>query len=261
MNPLNNSTKKTDVLGIPVSTRGVGSVQSLISQKLPDKSLIITFVNPHACYLDSQDSEFADTLADFDVVACDGIGMVLAARACGCAELQRESFDFTSLAGDVLKAATKHGWPLGLVGGKPGVSNHAAKELMGTYPGLTVAACYSGYGDDPDEACRFFTQHQTKLVICGMGAPLQEKFLTQLVSAGWHGTGFTCGGFLDQTISWKNSYPEWIDKNDMRFLYRLFKEPRRLWRRYLIEYQVFVKRYCKLRLSRAKLKLNGDSEK
>ena len=184
----------------------------------------------------------------------------MAARACGFTTVQRESFDYTSLAGDVFQWAAENGQRLGLVGGKPGVSIKAAKELKVKYPGLEIAACYTGYGQDPDEAQQFFIQHQVELVICGMGAPLQERFLLQLVKGGWHGAGFTCGGFLDQVNKGDAYYPVWIDRFNIRFLYRLFKEPGRLWRRYLVEYQVFLRRYCQLQWTRVKLKIKGGSK-
>jgi N-acetylglucosaminyldiphosphoundecaprenol N-acetyl-beta-D-mannosaminyltransferase len=70
--------------------------------------------------------------------------------------------------------------------------------------------------------------------------------------------GFTCGGFLDQIIKYKGAYPEWIDHYNLRFLYRLIKEPKRLWRRYLIEYQVFLYRYWCLRWNLLKSKLSSN---
>lgn len=246
------------MLGIPVSPEGVGNVHSLFYKKAISKALIITFVNPHACFLDSKNPGYTDMLELFDIVACDGIGMVKVARTSGCVNLHRESFDFTSLAGDVLQAAVSYGWSVGLVGGKPGVTKDAARMLTDKYPGLEVVGNFSGYGAEPEVARKFFTDNKVQLVICGMGAPLQEKFLTELVLNGWSGMGFTCGGFLDQTINWKGSYPGWIDRNDLRFLYRLIKEPRRLWRRYLIEYQVFLYRFGCLRWNQLKSKLSNS---
>lgn len=245
---LEKITNKIDVLNIPVSASGIGSVPSLFCKKMPNRSLVTTFVNPHACYLEKHHADYAEMLGAFDVVTCDGIGMVKAAWASGCEGLEREAFDFTSIAGDVLQEAAKRGWSVGLVGGKPGVTKSAAKVFEDMYPELKITGCFSGYGAGPKEAIEFFTQKETQLVICGMGAPLQEKFLVDLVSNGWCGMGFTCGGFLDQTINRSYSYPKWIDENNLRFLYRLLKEPRRLWRRYLVEYQVFVFRFVRLKL-------------
>ena len=248
-------TNKISVLGIPVSPAGVGDVPRLLAAKTVDESLLITFVNPQACALGEQYDDYIQLLESFDIVTCDGIGMVKAARAGGARNTQRESFDFTSLAGAVCQWAAQTGRQVGLVGGKPGVTEQAATVLMQKYQGLQIAACYSGFGQSPVEARQFFLDSQTDIIICGMGAPLQERFLLQLVADGWRGIGFTCGGFLDQVITGDSYYPGWVDRLNLRFLYRLTKEPRRLWRRYLADYQVFIRRYIRLQWTVLKSKL------
>lgn len=246
---------KVDVLGIPVSPTGVGDVRELFANKGDDRHLIATFVNPLACALDRQHSDYVGLLNKFDIVACDGIGMVKAAHTCGAEGLERESFDFTSLADAVLQTVADSGLRLGLVGGEPGVTQKATEVLIPKYPGLQVTACYSGFGQEPQEALEHFTENELDVVICAMGAPLQERFLLDLVAKGWRGTGFTCGGFLDQLIVGEAYYPDWVDRLNIRFLYRLLKEPRRLWRRYLVDYQVFLGRYGKLQWNRLKSKI------
>ena len=55
---------------------------------------------------------------------------------------------------------------------------------------------------------------------------MQEKFLLKVKNAGYPGVGFTCGGFIHQTS--KNEidyYPAWVDKTNLRFVYRMWKEP------------------------------------
>ena len=222
----------------------------LLDRRSSEVAVIVTFVNPHACYLAQKHPDYVALLAAHDIVACDGIGMVKAARACGCKDLHRESFDFTSLAGPVMEAAVENGLSVGLVGGKPGVSQQAARVLTEQYPNLNIIACYSGYAEEPVEARQFFINNQVDLVVCGMGVPLQEAFLVRLAEEGWAGTGFTCGGFFDQIITGESYYPDWVDRLNIRFLYRLLKEPKRLWRRYLVEYRVFLARYAKLQWSR-----------
>jgi N-acetylglucosaminyldiphosphoundecaprenol N-acetyl-beta-D-mannosaminyltransferase len=62
-------------------------------------------------------------------------------------------------------------------------------------------------------------------LIVGMGALCQEAFLLEIRDMGFKGIGFTCGGFIHQTS--KNEivyYPTWVDKYNIRFLYRMYKE-------------------------------------
>jgi exopolysaccharide biosynthesis WecB/TagA/CpsF family protein len=252
---VNKLPPKVYVLGIPVSPAGVGEIGELFTRKEPGKHLIVTFVNPLACALTQTNADYVDLLNNFDIVACDGIGMVHAARASGIRNSKRESFDFTSLADPVFRSTVNNRWQLGIVGGEPGVAEKSSKVLRQKYPGLQVAACYSGFGREPADAHNYFIQNQVDLVICAMGAPLQEKFFIQLVAGGWHGIGFTCGGFLDQVVVGEAYYPEWVDRLNIRFLYRLVKEPRRLWRRYLVDYQVFLRCFSQLQWKRVKAKM------
>jgi N-acetylglucosaminyldiphosphoundecaprenol N-acetyl-beta-D-mannosaminyltransferase len=250
---------KTAVLGIPVSSAGVGDIEQLLHERKAGESLTITFVNPLACSLDEQHPDYTTLLKDFDIVTCDGIGMVKAAQSSGLTDVKRESFDYTSLAESVFAWAEKNEVEIGLVGGEADVTQKAATVLRGKFPELKIAACFSGFIPDPDLATEFFTENQTELVICGMGSPLQERFILNLVKGGWSGIGFTCGGFLDQVIVGEAYYPHLVDRLNIRFLYRLFKEPRRLWRRYLVEYQVFLKRYGRLQWNLLKAKMGLTS--
>jgi N-acetylglucosaminyldiphosphoundecaprenol N-acetyl-beta-D-mannosaminyltransferase len=243
------TSPKTLVVGVPVSEAGVEDVTACLDERPADRAFTVTFVNPHACYLLTRHDDYRVLLEAFDRVGCDGIGMVVAARLLGLGRLQREAFDLTSLAVPVLKWAARNGKPVGLVGGHDGVARQAAGVLQQLFPGLQIRDCFSGYGEDPEAALRHFSREQTELVICGMGSPLQERFLLQLVAAGWRGAGFTCGGFLDQTARGGEYFPAWIDRLNLRFAYRLAREPRRLWRRYLLEYRYFVFGFIGLLLS------------
>lgn len=252
---MNNATDKINVLGIPVSQGGVGDVATLYSQKEPGKHLILTFVNPLACDLANKHADYTNLLEQFDFVGCDGIGMAKAAQACGSTAIKRESPDFSSLMGPVFKWALENNRSVGFIGGKPGVAEQATSIIQQKFSDLHIVACFSGYEQDPDKALRYFTDNRTELVICGMGAPLQERFLIRLVANGWQGIGMTCGGFLDQTTLSVTYYPAWIDRLNLRFLYRLIKEPRRLWRRYLVDYRIFLWRFCKLNFKNFKSRL------
>jgi N-acetylglucosaminyldiphosphoundecaprenol N-acetyl-beta-D-mannosaminyltransferase len=237
---------KTDVLGVPVSPEGVGDVNDLLARHKPGDTLTITCVNPHACHLIRQHDDYPEMLERFDYVTCDGMGMVLAGRMQGLSQLERQSPDFSSLAGPVLKWAGNNDICVGIVGGQPGVAEKAAKSFRQLVPNLRITSIFSGFGNDPTSARDAFIHGQTGLVLCGMGAPRQERFILDLADNGWAGVGMTCGGFLDQSADGPGYYPAWVDRLHLRFAYRLAREPRRLWRRYLIEYQPFAAGFARL---------------
>jgi N-acetylglucosaminyldiphosphoundecaprenol N-acetyl-beta-D-mannosaminyltransferase len=93
--------------------------------------------------------------------------------------------------------------------------------------------------DELDAAVHFASEQSIDIVICAMGCGAQEDFLLRLQESGWTGCGFTCGGYFDQLGNGLRYYPEWIDKNHLRWLYRLYQEPGRLWKRYAVQYSLF----------------------
>jgi N-acetylglucosaminyldiphosphoundecaprenol N-acetyl-beta-D-mannosaminyltransferase len=168
----------------------------------------------------------------------DGIGMSLAIRWLHRLRAARISFDMSSLAPEVMGLAEREGYSVVLVGGVPGCTERAASRLTEVFPNLRIVGVFDGYGDTEARAAQIAAL-DPHIVICGMGAGAQEAMLLALARCGWHGCGFTCGGYFDQLSERAYYYPDWIDRLHLRWAYRFAKEPRRLWRRYLLTYPPF----------------------
>lgn len=206
------------------------------------QAFLVTFVNPAAVVAAERNAWFGAALQDFDLVMPDGIAMAMAAKYFSGCNTARVSFDTTSLAPPVLHLANDYGSRIALVGGKEGVAQHAAEQIRERFPQLHILGTWHGYGDMAALVAEVHAA-EPDIVICGMGSGAQEEFLLRLRARGWHGIGFTCGGYLDQTAGGLDYYPAWIDKANLRWLYRLAREPRRLWRRYLLDYGHFAFRF------------------
>ena len=77
-----------------------------------------------------------------------------------------------------------------------------------------------------DDEAKHIVKLNSDFLIVGMGALMQEKFLLKVKNAGYQGVGFTCGGFIHQTSRNEiDYYPAWVDKTNLRFVYRMWKEP------------------------------------
>lgn len=200
---------------------------------------LCTFVNPASVVLSHRQPSFSKLLEAFDRVLPDGSGMVVATRWLHGVSATRVSFDSTSLAPIVFRLAARQQLLVGICGGKPGVAAAAAQRLRDIF-GIPVVSC-DGYGDV--DIARETIGAAAIVVVC-MGGFLQEKFLLDLAARGWSGVGLTCGGYLDQLAQKYDYYPRLVDRLNLRFAYRLFREPRRLWRRYLLHYPLFIVWLC-----------------
>ena len=219
---------------------------------LSKKTTLITFINPLAAWLAGKHPDYVDLLTAFDFVLCDGIGVVVAAKILDGIELPRISFDGTSIAPRLFEWALELKQKVFLVGGRPGVAERARSAIMIRFPGLNVST-HHGYFPSMGDVISKIKESGAPFVICGLGAPLQERFLLELSASGWKGSAFTCGGYLDQISLDYDYYPRWINSLNLRFAYRLYREPRRLATRYLLQYSRFSSQVA-LELLRNRLK-------
>ena len=203
-----------------------------------------TFVNPYSYGLLSRlrPGYLDGTLMRVDF---DGLSLAVVARVMGSKDAARRSFDDTSLAPLIFGECVRRGSSIALVGSGPGVTVKAADLLRAKYPGIRIDFVADGYCTDfgpvLDAASR------CDVVVCSMGTPRQEDFLVQLMMRGWCGSGFTCGGYLDQLVGagGGNYYPWIFDKLNLRWAYRIIKEPVRLVPRYAFDYPFGIFRYVK----------------
>lgn len=96
------------------------------------------------------------------------------------------------------------------------------------YADLCVCGYRNGYFTsevEMDKEAEHIAALNPDFLIVGMGALMQERFLLKVKDAGYRGIGFTCGGFIHQTANNEiDYYPAWVDRMNLRFLYRMFKE-------------------------------------
>jgi len=201
---------------------------------------IFTFLNPYS-YLIARKNEII--YDQFDGVYIDGKMLINLFEIFKISSENRVSFDMTSLAPCVFEYAIQNNKSVCFIGGEENVAKRATEVFIGQYPSLQVSGVYKGF---------FSCEHERELiiddivrkkpdfVIASMGVPYQECFLIDLKSMGWNGVGYTCGGFFHQTAKrGLDYYPEWMNAMNLRWLYRIFDEPK-LIKRYSYEYMKFI---------------------
>lgn len=230
------------VFGLPLTCAdSLGCAEELIGRHIghrPSVPFLVTFANPLGVKLVAGDPSYAADMRRMDIVFCDGIALVWAARRMWRYPMARISFDSTGIAPSVFRIAEERGRTVALVGGRPGVAEAAAERIRGRYPRVRIAAVMDGYRHVED-LVRAIVDSDPDIVLCGMGAPRQEAFLAALTDAGWLGAGFTCGGYFDHLSGHFDFYPAIINRFNLRWLYRLAREPKRIGYRCVVEYAPF----------------------
>jgi N-acetylglucosaminyldiphosphoundecaprenol N-acetyl-beta-D-mannosaminyltransferase len=223
----------------------IGVTKQLVMESFDSGSLLLSYLNPYAYSITGSNEDYAANLGKFDFIVCDGIGVQVAVKTVFRITTEVISLDYSGIGHDYLQRGSDRKLSLCLVGGKSDVADTAAQEIRKRYPGYSGVTSFGGYGGSPQEAKSFILRSRPNLVLAGLGMGRQEAYLLDLVDFGWSGIGICVGGFFDKLADPKLDYPEWAKKTKLRFLSRLIREPRRLSRRYFIEYQPFVKMYLR----------------
>lgn len=190
------------------------------------KGRVYTFLNP-VSYLDAL--EHKRLFGRFDGIFADGSLLVAAIKMCYGMTVSRRSFDMTSLAPELMEYACKEGKSIYIVASAQEQVERAVEIFRKRYKGISIIGYRNGYFADEDEKgaeAQHIVELNPDFLIVGMGAIKQEEFLLKVKDAGYRGIGFTCGGFIHQTArNMIDYYPAWMDRMNLRFVYRMWKEP------------------------------------
>ena len=212
------------------------------------KGKIYTFLNP-VSYLTALDNK--NVFSKMDGLFADGSLLVKAIKVLYRKNVTRRSFDMTSMAPELFEYASEKGCSIYIVASKQEQVEKAVRIFKERYPKLVFAGYRNGYfasEAEMDEEAKHIAGLDPYFLIVGMGALMQEKFLIKVKEAGYNGIGFTCGGFIHQTSKDEiDYYPAWVDKTNLRFLYRMWKEPHTR-KRYLMAGLLFPIRFIAERL-------------
>lgn len=147
----------------------------------------------------------------------------------------------------LVRHAAARAWRVYLLGGGEGVAQLAARELERTLPGLQVVGAVAPMIDmrqPPStrapivEAVKRASPH---LVLVALGAPKQELFIHECRDELRPAVLLGIGASLDFVAGTVPRAPRWMSRSGLEWLYRLSREPRRLWRRYLVRDPRFLR--------------------
>lgn len=202
-----------------------------------------TFLNP-VSYLDAL--KYKELFSKFDGIFADGSLMVTAIRLLYGSKVIRRSFDMTSVAPILLDYAQNNNKSIYVVASKQEQVEKAVSIFQKRFPKINFAGYRNGYftnEEEQNDEARHIVEVDPDYLIVGMGAIKQEEFLLKVKNAGFRGIGFTCGGFIHQTAKDQiDYYPTWVDRMNIRFLYRMWKEPHTR-KRYFIAGLIFPVRF------------------
>lgn len=202
---------------------------------------IVTCLN--AYYMVKLKEEDYHWYDEFDYIASDGMGPIKLNKFFGRPKSIRLSFDLSTMAGPVFRDMMKHDESLFVLGAKPGEVERSVETIKKNFEGIKIAGFHHGYVKDcKNTIVQEIKDSGAKVVIIGMGAPMQDEMAVLLKRAGFVGSVYTCGGFIHQTQNTMISFPTWTNKLGLRWLYRIFTQ-KGMFTRLIQSYPKFVLTY------------------
>jgi exopolysaccharide biosynthesis WecB/TagA/CpsF family protein len=191
--------------------------------------------NGHAIALAAQDEAFRFTFEQADIIHADGQAAVFASRLLTSTPIPERSAT-TDFIHDASRLAAEHGLRFFLLGATEEANAEAARVLRETYPGLQIVGRRHGYfgRDEEDEICDEINLTQPDVVWVGLSVPLEYEFAVRnktRLRAGWL---VTCGGCYNFVTGAYKRAPDWMQACGLEWLFRLVKEPKRLFWRYAV---------------------------
>ncbi|MBV8800860.1 MAG: WecB/TagA/CpsF family glycosyltransferase [Alphaproteobacteria bacterium] len=191
--------------------------------------------NGHAIALAALDAGFRRMFEDADIVHADGQASVFAAKIFTSTPIEGRSAT-TDFLHDAARAAARAGLRFFLLGGTEEINRRCAQILKDTYPGLVIAGRRHGYFsiDEEESICEEINRSGADVLWTGLSVPLEYEFATRnkhRLRAGWI---VTCGGCFNFVTGDYARAPSWMQATGFEWLYRLAREPKRLFWRYAV---------------------------
>lgn len=240
------------ILDVPVLVRTAPEAIWLLDDRFErSKATAVVFANANT--LNRAMNPAVRSVLDRAIVFNDGVGLDIASRMLFGRKFP-ENLNGTDFVPHYLRN-TKFRHRVFLVGARPGVAEQAAARLSQVAPGHEIAGCCHGYTapEDMPALLARIRESQADILLVAMGNPQQEQWLADHLAATGCRLGFGVGGLFDFLAGTVPRAPAWVQAARLEWSFRLLQEPRRLWRRYLVEMPVFLARICRQWLAGARV--------
>lgn len=230
------------ILGVSVSVYSKQTALERVAKAVVSSHhLKIAFLNAHGANVAWVDDEYVQDLLEFDVLA-DGIGVDM-----GSLINYGSKFPDNLNGTDFIPALFRHlspGKKIVLLGAAPGVADIAAINMQKEFPKHQFSVVAHGFFSTEDEKHILDDLKSSKpdILLVALGNPAQEKWVAKNCSEKNCTVAIGVGAYLDFAAGKVPRAPEILRNLRIEWAYRLWLEPGRMWKRYMIGNPLFLLR-------------------
>ncbi len=235
---------RANVLGVGVHAvdlpRAVDVIESAVVER---QRSYVCVTGVHGIMEANRDPEFREILDRALLVVPDGMPTVWVGRAQGLDQISRVFGP--DLMEEVCRRSVEKSFTHFLYGGKPGVAEELKHSLEQWFPNIQVVGTFTPpfrplVADEQEELEDLMARLRPDLIWVGLSTPKQERFMSQFLSRLSSGVMIGVGAAFDIHTGGLKDAPDWIKQAGLQWLHRLWQEPSRLWKRYLVNNSCFL---------------------
>jgi N-acetylglucosaminyldiphosphoundecaprenol N-acetyl-beta-D-mannosaminyltransferase len=198
-------------------------------------------VNAAKAVAASRDGRLRDALREAALVTADGMSVVWAARWLGRPLKGRVTG--IDLFERLIAEAAARGWSVFFFGAREASVRGVVERFSREHRALRVAGWRDGYFDPAESqaVADHIRRSNADILFVAMGSPAQEYWIAENLERTGARFAMGVGGSFDHLSGRKPRAPHWMQRAGLEWLHRLLREPRRLWRRYLIGNTQFLR--------------------
>lgn len=219
---------------------------------ISEGKVLINTINAHSFNIAQKDEQFVEALLNGHFLIPDGISIVKSCRWLKAYSQPKERIPGWDLFTFEMQRLEERGvnnnckCKVMFVGASEHVLSLIRKRAKEDYPNLEVITYSPPYKtefskEDNESMISAINETNPDLLWIGMSAPKQEKWTYQH----WNDLNIHChvgtiGAVFDFYAGTSKRASKWLQDHSLEWAYRLFKEPRRMWRRYLVGNPLFI---------------------
>lgn len=239
-----NPLPRTNILGINVSAVNMETAIAEVERWIAEGEKHYALFCPVSTIMQGrQDPALRKVANRAGLVNPDGMPLVFLNRLLGQKQTDRVyGPDFIMAFSEL---SVEKGYKHFYYGGAEGVPEELAEKMRAKFPGLQIVGTYSPpfralTPEEDAEIVRMINDADPDIIWVGLGSPKQDHWMAnhrdQLNAAGLMGVGAA----FDFHTGRKPQAPYWMQRSGLEWTFRLATEPRRLWKRYLVNNPLFI---------------------
>lgn len=220
---------KEEILKVNVSVTSYDDLEkSIIKDIESNKKSFIVAINPEKILKARKDEKLKNLLNNATYEIPDGIGVIYASKLRkGNIKTRITGIDSMEM---LCKLSEEKKYKIFMYGAKEETIKKAKENLEIKFPNIQIVGTINGYEKNNDKIINAINKSKADIVFVALGSPKQEYWITENMDKVSAKIFQGVGGSFDVFSGNIKRAPKWMQKIGLEWLYRLIKEPKRIFR-------------------------------